>query len=77
MIVRIYYNVTYVGGILQGSLDDGLAEEHVSTAGTPQHPLEGRQTLAQDHSSHEANYCVAGEEPGMRLEGVLGECKDG
>lgn len=69
--------MTYIGGILQGSLDNGLAEEHVSTAGTPQHPLEGRQTLAQDHSSHEANYYVAGEEPDKRLEGVLGKGKGG
>lgn len=55
------YFATYVGGILQGSLNDRLTEKHVSTTGTPQHPLKGRQTFPQDHSSHEA---ISGKDQG-------------
>lgn len=65
--------MTYIGGILQRTLDDSLTQEHVSTARTPQHPLERRQALTQDHASNEAEVCasdMARQNVG-RLEGEL------
>lgn len=52
--VRVPQNNTHIRRILQCGIDHGLAEEHVSAARTPQHPLERRQALPKDDSGHKA-----------------------
>ncbi|CAN7977326.1 unnamed protein product, partial [Ixodes persulcatus] len=47
---------THRDGVLEGSLDGGLAEEHVAPADAPQHALERGQALPQDHAGHKPNH---------------------
>ena len=44
---------TYGGGVFERRVDLGLFEEDVAAAGAPQHALERRDALAQDHARHE------------------------
>lgn len=39
----------YSDRIFESSVNFSLAKKHVTTASAPQHPLEGRKTLAKNH----------------------------
>lgn len=47
-------SLSYSHGILQGTLDLGLSQEHVAPAHPPEHALESRDALTVNDTSHEA-----------------------
>lgn len=43
-------------GILETLLDLGLSQEHVASADSPQHALEGRQSITQNDAGDESRW---------------------